>query len=88
MDANSTSCSSSLLYDPSVLDQSFEIIKRQVSALVGQWFGVNSLLRPEAWNDTWLLQGLCGHVTNLCMKKLHGNSPYLVHIREETHAPS
>ena len=28
----------------------------QVSALVGQWFGVNSLLRPEAWNDTWLLQ--------------------------------
>ena len=25
-------------------------------------------------------------MTNLCVRKLHGDSPYLVHIREETHA--
>jgi aminopeptidase N len=76
----------SLLYDPSVLDQSFSIIRQQVHALVGQWFGPNALLRPEKWQDTWFLQGLCGHVTNLCMKKLHGNSAYMVHIHEENDA--
>ncbi len=37
----------------------------------------------ETWADCWLSLGLTGHITNLCLRKLYGNSPYAYTILQE-----
>jgi transcription initiation factor TFIID subunit 2 len=81
-----TMASCSLLHDSTVIEQSFDTARKLVHALVQQWFGLSALIRPESWQDVWLINGLAGHVTNLCMRKLLGNNAYTYHIWEETEA--
>jgi aminopeptidase N len=75
-----------LLHDPSVVEQTFATVRALVRALARQWFGLNGGLRPADWGDVWVLQGLAGHVANLCLRKLEGHNAYVHHIWEETEA--
>ena len=78
--------SSSLLYDASVISQSFETVRALVRGLAGQWFGLNGAVRPESQQDTWLLHGIVGYLTDICCKRLHGNCAYLFRVLADTKA--
>jgi len=78
--------SSSLLYDTSVISQSFESVRALVRGLVGQWFGLNGLVRPESRQDTWLVHGIAGHLTEVCLKRFYGNNDYMFRVMQETEA--
>jgi aminopeptidase N len=76
--------SSSLLYDASIISQSFETVRVLVTGLVRQWFGLNGAVRPEKREDTWLVHGIAGHLTDVCLKRLYGNNDYMFHVLQET----
>jgi transcription initiation factor TFIID subunit 2 len=76
--------SSSLLYDASVISQSFETLAVLVRGLVGQWFGLNGAVRPESRQDTWLVHGIAAYLTHMCLRRFYGNNDYMFKIMEET----
>jgi len=76
--------SSSLLYDASIISQSFETVGVLVRGLVGQWFGLNGTVRPESRQDTWLVHGIAGYLTHMCLKRFYGNNDYMFKIMVET----
>jgi hypothetical protein len=78
--------SSSLLHDSTIVEQAFDTARKLVHGLVQQWFGLGALVRPESSYSQWLVQGLAGHVTNLCLRKLLGNNAYVYHVFRETEA--
>lgn len=55
-----------------------------VSALARQWFGV--LIRPNAPEDTWLLEGLVEHMTWRVARKLVGNQEAAWRRRQQADA--
>jgi len=76
--------SSALLYDASLLSQSFTTVSALVRGLVGQWVGLNGAVRPESRQDMWLAHGIGGHVAHVCLKRLYGNNHYMMAIMRET----
>uniref|UniRef100_A0A6B2KW50 Transcription initiation factor TFIID subunit 2 n=1 Tax=Arcella intermedia TaxID=1963864 RepID=A0A6B2KW50_9EUKA len=66
--------SSSLIWKPGVIDQTFRTRKLIVLGLVQQWFG--AYVGWKSWMDIWILFGFAGFLTSVYCQKTFGTNEF------------
>jgi transcription initiation factor TFIID subunit 2 len=74
-------CSTHLLHDARIIDQTFTTRLALARGLAGQWFG--TLLHARSLPDTWLVEGLAGYLTYLFSQKMFGINEFRWRILRE-----
>ncbi|KAI8335708.1 hypothetical protein BC941DRAFT_62295 [Chlamydoabsidia padenii] len=74
-------CSSRLLHDASIIDQTYHTRHALSLALARQWFGVHII--QKTWMDTWLIAGLANLMGSLFIKRHLGNNEYRLRLKKD-----
>lgn len=72
--ANLSILGTSLLHDPTVIDQAWESRKMVAMALCEQYFGMR--VGPYSSDDGWLVRGLAAFLAGLLLRVVHGHNEY------------
>lgn len=65
---------SELLYDKTIIDQTYKTRYKLAFACAMQYFGM--FIGPKVWEDLWIFYGLAGYLAGLFIQKIHGNNEY------------
>ncbi|ORX42682.1 hypothetical protein DM01DRAFT_1350220 [Hesseltinella vesiculosa] len=82
--ASLTICSSRLLHDSTVIEQTYDTRHALSLALARQWFGVHII--QKTWMDTWLILGLANLMGALFIKRHLGNNEYRLRLKKDMDA--
>ncbi|ORZ15810.1 hypothetical protein BCR42DRAFT_415941 [Absidia repens] len=74
-------CSSRLLHDSNIIDQTYHTRHALSLALARQWFGVHII--QKTWMDTWLIVGLANLMGSLFIKRHLGNNEYRLRLKKD-----
>ncbi|KAI8096760.1 uncharacterized protein BX664DRAFT_65711 [Halteromyces radiatus] len=74
-------CSSRLLHDADIIDQTYHTRHALSLALARQWFGVHII--QKTWMDTWLIVGLANLMGSLFIKRHLGNNEYRLRLKKD-----
>jgi hypothetical protein len=79
--ANLTLLSSDLLCDAGEIDQSIDSRKVLCRALSEQYFTLRIDLKSP--NDSWIIKGITGYLSELQLRTFHGNNDYRLKIKRD-----
>ena len=65
-------CSSELIHDQRIIDQTYDTRRLLILALSQQWFG--NFLGIKSWSDSWIIFGLASFVTSKVLREILGNN--------------
>ncbi|KAJ2905702.1 hypothetical protein MKZ38_004569 [Zalerion maritima] len=72
-------CNSSLLFDNKMIDRDIPVLRELVYGLAWQYSGI--CLLPDLPEDSWVIYGIAGFLTELAMQEVCGNNYHRFHIK-------